>query len=238
MSDTFSTGDETVKDPSATDFSSGNTSRTTPLSMGWLLPFLLVVLSAGLILYFFNGGPTYTAGVLPETDSLAATEQVDTTLNAKPALSIKLIDGTELMAQQNGIEKMLLIYMSSKAPADSINKNRWFDFDNLNFKTGSAEITDSSMAQVKNIVAILKAYPKLKIKIGGYTDKTGNETANLKLSQARADAVVAALKKAGSNPEQIVGAEGYGSQYAKAAAGAPDEEKQKDRRISINVRAK
>lgn len=232
MSQIFSSDDETVNDQSSV------ASRTTTFSMGWLLPLLLVVLSAGLVLYFYNGCNTYTAGILPDVDTVASNTEVDSPLNAKPTLSIKLIDGTELMALQNGIEKMLIIYMASKDPADSISKNRWFDFDNLNFETGSSKITDSSMVQVKNIAAILKAYPKLKIKIGGYTDKTGNEATNLKLSQARADAVVTALKKAGASSTQLVGAEGYGPQYAKAAADAPDEEKQKDRRISINVRAK
>ncbi|MEP7317933.1 MAG: OmpA family protein [Panacibacter sp.] len=208
--------------------------------MGWLLPLLLLVLTAGLVLYFMKGSNSYTAGILPAADADTTAEifQGDTVVHEKPTLSIRLIDGTELMALQNGVEKMLLIYLNSKDAADSISKNRWFDFDNLNFETGSAVITDSSRAQVKNIAAILKVYPKLKIKIGGYTDKTGNEAANLKLSQGRADAVVAALKKEGANPEQLAGAEGYGSQYAKAAVNAPDEEKQKDRRISINVRAK
>jgi outer membrane protein OmpA-like peptidoglycan-associated protein len=94
------------------------------------------------------------------------------------------------------------------------------------------------MTQVKNIAGILKSYPRLKIKIGGYTDKTGDSLANLKLSQARANAVMAALKTDGVNMKQVQGAEGYGSQFAKADAGAADGEKQKDRRISISVRAK
>ncbi|HRH61375.1 MAG TPA: hypothetical protein PL045_12430, partial [Chitinophagaceae bacterium] len=59
-----------------------------------------------------------------------------------------------------------------------------------------------------------------------------------KLSQDRAEAVLLALRANGANPAQLEGAEGYGSQFAKAPADAPDEEKQKDRRISINVRAK
>ncbi|HRH48786.1 MAG TPA: OmpA family protein [Panacibacter sp.] len=229
MSDVFSSGDENINEKVGTSSKPG---------MGWLLPLLLLVLTAGLVLYFVKGNNSYTVGILPAVDTTAEVFQGDTVVHEKPTLSIRLIDGTELMAFQNGVEKMLLIYLNSKEAADSISKNRWFDFDNLNFETSSSKITDSSINQVKNIAAILKAYPKLKIKIGGYTDKTGNEAANLKLSQARADAVVAALKKAGANAEQIVGAEGYGSQYAKAAANAPDEEKQKDRRISINVRAK
>jgi len=48
----------------------------------------------------------------------------------------------------------------------------------------------------------------------------------MQLSQKRADAVLDALKKANANTAQLIGAEGYGSEYAKAAADAPDEEKQ------------
>jgi outer membrane protein OmpA-like peptidoglycan-associated protein len=158
--------------------------------------------------------------------------------SAPVSIKVKLPDGSELDAYKGGIEDMLVTYLNSTNSADSINHNRWFDFDNLNFKTNSAEITDESMRQVQNIAAILKAFPKVKIKIGGYTDKTGTEDANMKLSQSRADALVAALKSAGASEGQLVGAEGYGSKFATAAADAPDEERKKDRRISVSVREK
>jgi len=210
-------------------------------SMGWLLPLLLLVLTAGLVMYFMKGCsdhsiPGISAAVAEEVIAPDTTPHVSN--NERKSLSIRLSDSTEITAYKNGIENQLVLYIMSKEPQDSISRSRWFDFDNLNFKTGSAEITDSSMHQVENIAAILKAYPQVKIKIGGYTDKTGDEKLNMQLSQARADAVVAALKKAGANAEQLVGAEGYGSQFAKAAADAPDSAKQKDRRISVNVKAK
>ena len=217
-----------------------NQVKETEYSMGWLLPLLLLVLAAGLYFYFAHGSSGEATGYIPGTDTAAIAKAKRDSIQQRKSdsLSIHLIDGTELWAKKNGIEKQLLIYINSKSPADSISKSRWFDFDNLNFQAGSAGITDSSMAQIKNIVAMLKAYPQLKIKIGGYTDKTGNEEDNMKLSQDRAQAVLLALRANGANPEQLEGAEGYGSQFAKAAADAPDEEKQKDRRISINVRAK
>lgn len=210
-------------------------------SMGWLLPLLLLILSAGLIMYFIKGCADNSIPGLSE-EITEAVSSPDTTKKinnlARKPFSIRLSDSSQINAYKNGIENQLVLYIMSKNPADSISKNRWFDFDDLNFKTGSAEITDSSMHQVNNIAAILKVYPKVKIKIGGYTDKTGDDAANLKLSQARADAVLAALKQAGVSAAQLVGAEGYGAQFAKAAADAPDEEKQKDRRISVNVKAK
>lgn len=211
-------------------------------SMGWLLHLLLLVLTAGLVLYFVKGASDSSVPGITYVEDSAAEEMIPDTIHTttvvKKPLSIRLSDSTEITAHKNGIENRLILYIMSKNPADSISKNRWFDFDELNFKTGSAELTDSSMHQVHNIAAILKVYPKVKIKIGGYTDKTGDEKMNMQLSQARADAVVSALKKAGVNAAQLAGAEGYGSQFAKAAVDAPDEEKQKDRRISVNVRAK
>lgn len=128
--------------------------------------------------------------------------------------------------------------LAKEASSSKAGKDIWFDFDNLNFETGSANITAESQAQIKNIAAILKSFPKVKIKIGGYTDKTGDAATNKKLSQSRADAVVAALTAAGTNADQLQGAEGYGAEFAKAAAGATEEDRKKDRRISIGIREK
>jgi outer membrane protein OmpA-like peptidoglycan-associated protein len=116
-------------------------------------------------------------------------------------------------------------------------KDVWFDFDNLNFELGTATITAESQVQINNIAAILKDFPRAKVKIGGYTDKTGDETANMKLSKERAEAVKAALAAAGVG-SQVTDAEGYGSQFAKAAADAPEEERKHDRRVSVSVREK
>ena len=217
-----------------------NTGRSGEKSMGWLLPLLLIVLSAGLVLYFLKGSNTGVVGILPIDDSIASNinEIISDPATVTSQRSLPLIDGTEINVEKGSIEDQLFTYITSNDPADSISKKRWFDFDNLNFNTNSAEITDESMMQVKNIAAILKAYPKVKIKIGGYTDKTGNENANLELSQKRAIEVAEALKLLITNAEQITGAEGYGSSFAKFPSNAPDADKQKDRRISINVKAK
>lgn len=238
---------QTSNDQHEPDVSSETIEQSnTTSSMGWLLPLLLLVLTVGLVLYFINGNKNELVPGLQETQenyndsaapAVAGTPIEDSSLIRKP-LTIRINANTTINALQNGVEKQLLIYLSSRNPADSISKNRWFDFDDLNFKSGSVELTDSSLHQVQNIVTILKAFPKLKIKIGGYTDRTGDSVANMKLSQARAEAVLNALKLSGANPDQLTGAEGYGSAYAKAAANAPDAEKAKDRRISINVRAK
>lgn len=143
----------------------------------------------------------------------------------------------ELNAYRGGIEDQLVAFLQTdwtRLGEDSL-KNRWFDFDNLNFKTASAEITLESQQQVDNLAAILKAFPKAKLKIGGYTDKTGSEPANKKLSDDRAKAVQAALEKAGVG-KQVTGAEGYGSAFAKFPADASESDRATDRRVSVSVR--
>ena len=50
-----------------------------------------------------------------------------------------------------------------------------------------------------------------KVRIEGHTDSNGNDVANLKLSQARADAVMAQLLKRGIDPGRMQ-AVGYGEE--------------------------
>lgn len=205
----------------------------------WVLPLILALIVIGALYYFTKGCNKKAAeGTMPPTDTVqtAPPATMPTETPAMTSIKVKLPDGVELDAYKGGIEDKLVTFLND--PASKGGKDVWFDFDNLNFETGSARLTAESSAQVSNIAAILKAYPKLKIKIGGYTDKTGDETVNKKLSQERADAVLKALKTTGARAEQLLGAEGYGSQFAKAAADAPDEQRKMDRRIAVQVREK
>lgn len=204
--------------------------------MRWLFPLLLAIVAIALIVYFSKGCGAGTATTDKDTSSVIAPVIPDTPVVSIPSYKVKLPDGTELDALKGGIEDNLVAFLNDANSKPG--KDVWFDFDNLNFETGSATITAQSQTQVNNIAAILKAYPKLKIKVGGYTDKTGDAATNKKLSQARADAVVAALKASGASTAQLTGAEGYGPEFAKAAADASEEERKKDRRIAISVREK
>lgn len=171
-----------------------------------------------------------------EAATVAVAEEHHEEAPKPESIKVTLPGGIEIDAYKGGIEDRLVAFLNDTNAKPG--KDVWFDFDNLNFETNSASITPESNVQVQNIASILKAYPKVKVKIGGYTDKTGDSAANMQLSQQRADAVLKALQNTNAGTTQLVGAEGYGSQYAKAAADAPDEEKKKDRRISLSVREK
>jgi outer membrane protein OmpA-like peptidoglycan-associated protein len=152
---------------------------------------------------------------------------------------VTLPGGVTLDAAKGSIEDMLSTFLATgdyKKTADSLMKDKWFDFSSVNFKFGTAELTDSSKIQLGNVAKIIDAYGDAKVKIGAYTDKKGDDAGNMKLSQRRADAVAASLKSMVKSKVQIDGAEGYGEKFAKADENAPDEERVKDRHISLRVK--
>ena len=100
-------------------------------------------------------------------------------------VAVKLPDGTTLNAPTLGVESRLVTYLNDGTAV--VTDETWFDFDRLLFDTGKATLQPQSQEQIGNIAAILKAFPKAKVRIGGYTDNTGDAAANMALSQARAD---------------------------------------------------
>lgn len=208
-------------------------------SGGWMTPLILGVAAVALLMYLMKGCGMHQEEEMKTVEPAPVVDTVKVEapkIGIRESLKVKLPDGAELDAYKGGIEDALVACLNDATCTPG--KDRWFDFDNINFEVGSAKLTAESDAQIKNIAAILKAYPKAKIKIGGYTDKTGDSTANLKLSQGRADAVLAAIQGAGGAASQLLGAEGYGSAFAKVPADASDEARKTDRRISVSLREK
>lgn len=153
---------------------------------------------------------------------------------AVAAFGKTLSTGFELKGEANGIESGLVGFIESANPVD---KTTWFNFDRLTFKSGSSDLDmDKSRDQLTNIAEILKAFPNVKLKVGGYTDNTGHEQANIELSQKRADAVKAALAAMAVQADRI-DAEGYGPQHP-VADNATEEGRALNRRIAVRVTAK
>ena len=142
--------------------------------------------------------------------------------------------GVELNVPENGVESRLLAFITdgSRQVSDTV----WFNFDRLLFETGSSTLTPASKEQVDNVAAILKAYPAVTIKLGGYTDNVGNSAANKKLSADRANTVRADLVSRGIAADRLA-AEGYGDAHPVADNSTP-EGREQNRRIAIRVTKK
>jgi OmpA-OmpF porin, OOP family len=213
----------------------------------WLLPLLLVAGLIGLIAYLFSNRQepaTVTsqpparaeapAPVAPAPVAPAPVVPASSSTDLGAFIDTKLPNGVSLHIPSNGVENKLLAFIGD--PTKVVDKDTWFSFDRLEFETDSAKLKPSSHEQLANIAAILKAYPQVNLKIGGYTDNTGDAAHNLKLSQDRAASTLNELASLGTAKSRLA-AEGYGQQFPIADNTTP-EGRQRNRRIDIRVTQK
>lgn len=164
----------------------------------------------------------------------AATAALVATPGADGKVKYTLPGGAAIEVAKDGLESKLLGFVTNKDVA--IDSKLWFDFDRLTFVTASSDLTPESKAQVATAVAILKAYPAVTVKLGGYTDNQGDPDANLKLSESRAKRVMEEMVAAGVAADRIE-AKGYGDQFPIGDNGTA-EGRAKNRRTALSVRAK
>ncbi len=115
-----------------------------------------------------------------------------------------------------------------------LEPNQWYTVENIHFMSGSSDLKPGAEKQLDNLAQILNDYPTAKIKVGGYTDETGSEESNMKLSNLRAQAVKLKLLEAGIAADRIE-AEGYGSQYPICDENDSEECLAQNRRIEIRL---
>ena len=214
------------------------TMRTTLLWVGGLLAVLLVGYG---IWSLMNKTSETTTEVSKQTEQIpnpppasAQTTPIppmDTPkpiVNAPASSEIFLPDGSKLNASKGSLEDKMVNYI--KNPIDSTLKDNWLDFDRLPFEGETAVLKPEALLQIQNIAAIMKVYPNISFKIGGFVDNL-TATANPKLSSLRAIAVFRELTKAGVFRSRLR-ADGYG---ATVPIGPNDTEegRAKNRRVAL-----
>jgi outer membrane protein OmpA-like peptidoglycan-associated protein len=100
------------------------------------------------------------------------------------------------------------------------------------FDTNKAEVKPESKPALEEIAKLLKADPALKLKVVGHTDMTGGLEANLKLSQARAEAVVQSLTAQHGIAAARLKAHGVGP-LAPVATNDTEDGKARNRRVEL-----
>ena len=71
------------------------------------------------------------------------------------------------------------------------------------FRTGSADIPEDSSRQIETLAGMLAKSPSLIVRLDGYADPRGTADGNMKLSEARADAVRDLFLAAGVREEAL-----------------------------------
>jgi OmpA-OmpF porin, OOP family len=201
----------------------------------WLIP-IAAILAA---LFLYRSCQTQRTDAPPAPVVQAAPVAVEPAPAPTPVaaatdglVDLALPDGTTLRVAADGLEGKLVGFITDGTRA--VDKDTWFTMSGLEFETGSATLSAKSNAQLDAVTATLKAFPAVKLKIGGYTDNTGNAAANMKLSGERAAATVAALVSRGVDAARLAG---EGDQHP-VADNATEEGRQRNRRIDVRVTAK
>jgi outer membrane protein OmpA-like peptidoglycan-associated protein len=227
--------------------SNNNTSNSSGNGNNWMKWLLPVLLGAAVLYWLGTKGCGNKAVEATEdvTSAIESTAQqaVDATGTAmdsmgaavKNLFKYKLSSGFELLgASGDGIESDIISFIEDNSKV--VDKTTWFDFDRLLFDTGKATLLPSSKEQLTNVAEILKAYPKVKLNIGGYTDNTGDAKANQRLSTDRAFNVMNELIALGIDKSRLK-AEGYGDKFP-IGDNNTEEGRQQNRRISVRVTEK
>lgn len=223
-----------------------------PAGPKWLVPStlaILVLLSGFLLLRGRSpekpalpgaGSATPTpipATSLPATPLAPATPTPEPTPSPEPKVAlteIVLPKAVTLKGAPGGIESQLLAFVQDTSkPAES---SPWFIFDRLRFETSRPILKPEAKQQLENMALILKSFPKLHLKIGGYTDNLGSEEANNALSEERAKAVLTALTALGIEKTRLA-AQGYGGADP-VGDNATEAGRAQNRRIAVQVTQK
>jgi outer membrane protein OmpA-like peptidoglycan-associated protein len=119
-------------------------------------------------------------------------------------------------------------------PLAQLEQNQITIYEQIQFRTGSAEILPESAPIVIAIAEILANTPKIgRLRVEGHTDNKGVALANLDLSRRRATAVVAALIARGVSRDRLVSS-GLGDAQP-LETNATEDGRQSNRRVEFHI---
>jgi OOP family OmpA-OmpF porin len=184
--------------------------------------------------------PTGLASANRQYTAIPITNISSTLTSAKAAVPVvlKLKDGLRQVIGASSTESKLYQFLID--PNQEVNHidptKGWIGFDRIYFETNKATLTNESLWQLSNVASILKRFPAAKVKVGGYTDSTGNPIKNLRLSKARAEAAKSSLISLGVSPDHLT-AVGYGA-LDNITTNKTEEGRALNRRVSLQVTEK
>ncbi|WP_110654895.1 OmpA family protein [Salinicola halimionae] len=125
------------------------------------------------------------------------------------------LDGTDIGVERDG--NNLILNMPSSVT---------FDVDASDLQTPARQA-------LNDVNAVLRAYPETRINVGGYTDSTGSDSYNQKLSERRAQSVATYLEQGGVESGRI-NSVGYGETNP-VASNDTNAGRSQNRRVEITL---
>jgi outer membrane protein OmpA-like peptidoglycan-associated protein len=108
-----------------------------------------------------------------------------------------------------------------------------YKFKNVHFDTGKAILCSESFVALNDLAEFFSYKKKFVLEVAGHTDDVGDDEANMRLSQARAETVMRYLTGKGIAKERLT-AMGYG-ETKPAADNDTEEGRQLNRRTEVRV---
>lgn len=119
------------------------------------------------------------------------------------------------------------------AELEQIKVDQVVQLRNLFFDVDKFDLKPESETELKVVINLLKANPKMRILIAGHTDNTGSEAHNKTLSENRANSVKSYLTAAGIEANRLQ-AKGFGSSQP-MESNDTDAGKARNRRIEMKI---
>lgn len=149
---------------------------------------------------------------------------------ARKSSDVRLPGGATITVPEGSFNFSVASWLANTS---DIQVPKRFVFEDLNFETGSTQLTPESVGTVNSLVAVLTAYPAVNVALDGHTDNTGDAAANKKLSLDRATAVKDLMVKGGIAEARMT-ASGYGQENP-VAPNDTDQGRAKNRRLEMVV---
>jgi OmpA-OmpF porin, OOP family len=199
----------------------------------WLWPALVALAAIAL----FLGTRAKHRAPVPVADTTTARSRTAGGTVAELSSGItqlQLPNGSVLTVPGSSAEAKLVAFLNDSSRA--VDDTSWIVLDRVHFQSNSAKLDSDAENQAKNISDIMKAYPHAVAKIGGYTDSTGSDAANLRLSRERAESALSSVEHNGLSTSRA-SAEGFGSKDP-VASNSTDDGKAQNRRVALLVISK
>jgi outer membrane protein OmpA-like peptidoglycan-associated protein len=119
-------------------------------------------------------------------------------------------------AEKNQLREQLLQQFNAVLPTRETPRGLVVNMQDVLFASGQYTLKEPAREALARISGIILSHPGLNLQVEGYTDSTGSDEFNQKLSEERANAVRDYLISQGLNPQSIT-AVGYGRAYPVAS---------------------
>lgn len=123
--------------------------------------------------------------------------------------------------------------LESELQAERTERGLVLTLGDVLFAVGEAGLTPGARGRLDLLAEYLRDNPDRRVVVEGYTDSTGSSDLNLRLSEARANAVREALTARGLSPDRVI-AQGYGAARP-VASNATEAGRQANRRVEVVI---